>query len=284
MNPDFLSPLAEKIFDCRLVKSGAVADVWKIALDTGIYCIKHYTDQYARLRQQAELKDLKLLSEVLTDSIPGINDELAEQFEGAVIWLDWIESGPSGSRSQKTAAAVLADLHQKTSVSAGLQYTNYIGELTQYNEPGSNWATFWVEQRMMPQVHLAIENGLLQQEELKSLERYTSKVPAYLPGISSFSLLHGDLWNGNVLNDKEGKVFLIDPAVYYGDPWVDLAMTALFGGFDQTFYDAYFERSPVDPKGKALVPHYQLYYLLVHLNMFGRSYYPDIQRIARRYV
>lgn len=284
MNPAFLSSLQEKVIDCRLVKSGNVAEVWKLILPSGIYCIKHYTDQFAIRRSEAELNDLLFLSEMIPESVPTIHKDLADQCEGEVLCMDWIERGNSSNQSQKSTAAVLALLHQKTNISAGLHYTNYIGELEQINEHASDWVNFWIESRITPQLQWAYEHDLLKKEELKSLERYISKLPSYLPQISSFSLLHGDLWNGNVLTDKEGKVFLIDPAAYYGDPWVDLAMTALFGGFDETFYDSYFELSQVDKQGRELIPHYQLYYLLVHLNMFGRSYYPDIERIVKRYV
>lgn len=284
MNPAFLFPLAEKIFDCRLVKSGTVADVWKIALDTGIYCFKHYKDGHALLRQQAECNDLILLSGAIPESVPKIHKAIGSQSEATVLCLDWIENGLSGNQSRKSVAKVLSELHEKKADFAGLHYANYIGELPQDNETETHWPSFWVDSRLSPQLNLAVDNELLTPDELKLLENYISKVPVYLPELKSFALLHGDLWKGNVLTDQNGKTFLIDPAVYFGDPWVDLAMTALFGGFGRNFYEEYFELNPSSSKRKELIPHYQLYYLLVHLNMFGRSYYPDIAGILERYV
>lgn len=284
MFPAFLSSLEEEIIACRLIKSGNVVDIWKLQLSSGSYCIKHYTDTYALQRQKAELSDLQLLSKVLPASIPSIYDDLADHCDAIVLCLAWIESAKTDNLSYKSSAELIAGLHQITVDFAGLDYVNYIGELNQFNDQNTHWPTFWVERRLLVQLNLAIENKLLQKEELRYLENYISKITSYLPELSSFSLLHGDLWNGNVLTDVNGKTFLIDPAVYYGDPWVDLAMTALFGGFGPEFYGEYFEMSNVDRKGKELIPHYQLYYLLVHLNMFGRSYYPDIAKIVRRYT
>ncbi|MBT8191292.1 MAG: fructosamine kinase family protein, partial [Bacteroidia bacterium] len=97
------------------------------------------------------------------------------------------------------------------------------------------------------------------------------------------SLLHGDLWNGNYLIDKSGTPYLIDPAVYYGHSEVDIAMTKLFGGFGDSFYQAYHTIIPLDDKSHARIEVYKLYYLLVHLNLFGRSYYPQVKRIMETY-
>jgi protein-ribulosamine 3-kinase len=284
MIPAFLASLKEEIIECRLIKSGRVADIWKLKLSSGCYCIKQYKDSSALLRQQAEMKDLSLLSELIPDAIPKMHKDLANHCDGHLICLDWIENNGPGNPSRSSAAELISALHQKNADYAGLHYDNFIGELTQYNSEATDWPSFWVSSRLLPQLNLAIENKFLQAGELKNLEKYISGITAYLPDLNSFSLLHGDLWNGNVLTDQMGRSFLIDPAVYYGDTWVDLAMTKLFGGFAPEFYDEYFERSNIDSKGEELIPHYQLYYLMVHLNMFGRSYYPDVARIVHRYV
>ena len=94
------------------------------------------------------------------------------------------------------------------------------------------------------------------------------------------ALLHGDLWSGNYLVSRQGTPFLIDPSVHYGHAEVDLAMSLLFGGFSSRFYDAYFEVSPKVAGFEKRVALYQLYYLLVHLNLFGRSYYPRVIEIG----
>ena len=97
------------------------------------------------------------------------------------------------------------------------------------------------------------------------------------------SLLHGDLWSGNVITGNDGKAWLIDPAVYVGHAEADLAMTELFGGFPPAFYDAYKEAAKLQPGYAKRRDLYNLYHLLNHLNMFGRSYYPSVMRIVNSY-
>lgn len=98
------------------------------------------------------------------------------------------------------------------------------------------------------------------------------------------SLLHGDLWSGNWFSDTHRRPCLVDPASYFGHREVDLAMTQLFGGFPPRFYDAYRESYPLDPGYEERRPLYQLYYLWVHLNLFGEGYGASVDRILKRYV
>ena len=97
------------------------------------------------------------------------------------------------------------------------------------------------------------------------------------------SLLHGDLWGGNYLISLDGTPYLIDPAVYYGHSEMDLAMTRLFGGFSSSFFNTYYDIVPPHPHQSDLTALYQLYYLLVHLNLFGTSYLPGVQRTLTKY-
>ena len=98
------------------------------------------------------------------------------------------------------------------------------------------------------------------------------------------SLLHGDLWSGNAMPDRKGKPMLIDPAVYVGHHEADLAMTELFGGFPSTFYNAYYEIIPKESGYEDRRDIYNLYHLLNHLNLFGKSYLASVRRILRHYV
>ena len=97
------------------------------------------------------------------------------------------------------------------------------------------------------------------------------------------ALLHGDLWSGNYLISESGTPYLIDPAVYYGDGLVDIAMSKLFGGFGHDFYSAYHEVISKPEAYEERIDLYQLYYLLVHLNLFGASYRSGVLRILSRY-
>ena len=94
--------------------------------------------------------------------------------------------------------------------------------------------------------------------------------------------VHGDLWNGNVLMSNEGAV-LIDPSAWIGERAVDLAMMRLFGGFPEQFWHAYETHYPIPKSIEAALPFYQIYYLLVHVHLFGAHYLEQIKRIVRRY-
>jgi fructosamine-3-kinase len=118
----------------------------------------------------------------------------------------------------------------------------------------------------------------------KQLDRLLERLPEWLGHAVKPSLLHGDLWGGNWIAGPGGEPYLIDPAVYFGDREVDLAFTELFGGFSPRFYEAYREAYPLEPGYGERKPLYQLYYLLVHLNLFGEAYGTDVDRVLARYA
>lgn len=162
---------------------------------------------------------------------------------------------------------MLATLHRSTGPRYGWQKDNWIGLAPQPNAWSDDWAQFFVEYRLAPQARRA---GIALPDVKRLLEDHH---PAP-------SLLHGDLWSGNVGFTPEGPV-LFDPAVYYGDREADLAMTELFGGFAPAFYAAYREALPL-PEGYELRKHvYNVYHLLNHLNLFGSGYLPQVQGVLR---
>ena len=177
----------------------------------------------------------------------------------------------------------LAAMH-KTSVgeSFGWKQNNFIGSLPQSNKMNVSWVDFYVQERLLPQLKMARDKNLLNSNEIPSVEKLMKNCEAFFPVVKP-SLLHGDLWNGNYLIREDGIPFLIDPAVYIGHHEVDLAMTHLFGGFSPAFYSAYAEHIPKESFQKERNDIYQLYYLLVHLNLFGRSYYSAVKQVLKTY-
>jgi fructosamine-3-kinase len=164
-------------------------------------------------------------------------------------------------------ARMLAHAHRKRGPAFGWERDNYIGATPQINAWKENWGEFWFENRMQPQLALARQKGFSLPEISRGLLEEHRPQP---------SLLHGDLWSGNVSFMPEGPV-VFDPAAYYGDREADLAMTELFGGFPQKFYDVYNDVFPL-PHGYAQrKPLYNLYHLLNHLNLFGRSYLGQVE-------
>ena len=201
----------------------------------------------------------------------------------AVEWLalEWLEPEAPTSDGWRNLGAALARLHRRRRGERyGWESANYIGTLPQQNDFGEDWAAFWRDQRIAPQLRLAADRlGVAVAGEferlLDRLDDVLSDAAAEGP-----SLLHGDLWNGNVHFTRSGGA-LIDPSSYYGHREVDLAMAALFGGFPPEFFDAYSAEWPLRPGVHARRPIYQLYYLLVHVNLFGGGYVDQTIRVLR---
>ena len=164
----------------------------------------------------------------------------------------------------------------------GLGRDNYIGATKQVNKPRAGWIEFFRENRLVFQLKLA--EHYFDKEDKQRLRRILDHLEEFLTEPEFPSLLHGDLWGGNVMADSQGMPMLIDPAVYVGHHEAELAMTELFGGFDPAFYDAYHELIPREPGYADRRDLYNLYHLLNHLNLFGGSYLVSVRRILKRYA
>jgi len=198
---------------------------------------------------------------------------LAVGREGAQAWLvlEDIPFGRPGPGSARNAGRQLAALHRKTAPAFGWHRDNTIGATPQPNAWTPDWADFWREQRLGHQLRLAARRG--HGGRLQTLgERLLTRFDALLDHDPTPSLLHGDLWGGNIGYTTDGEPVIFDPAVYYGDREADLAMTELFGGFGGEFYAGYREAWPVDAGYAARKVLYNLYHVLNHLNLFGGGY------------
>lgn len=196
--------------------------------------------------------------------------------------LEWIDAGHH-PRTSHQLGEQLAALHLVQQSHYGLDRDGYIGELHQPNILTTNWLDYYKNYRLMPQRHLGIKQQRLTGLRLKRLDDCLMRLDQYIDPSPGASLLHGDLWHGNYLSTKTGTPVLIDPAICVGDKDFELAYTELFGGFDQGFYDAYYSILPQSDNSPDVLPLYQLFYLLVHLNIFGESYGPHVDRILKRY-
>ncbi|MGL1832477.1 fructosamine kinase family protein [Rhodocyclaceae bacterium SMB388] len=232
----------------------------------------------------AEADGLDAIRRTATLRVP---DEVCRGGDADHAWLvlEHLTLRPVSSAEDGTRfAAALADLHRHVGETFGWHRDNFIGLTPQTNAPSPNWSRFFVEQRLRPQFALARRKGF--DGELQRLgERLFDRVPAlFLDYRPRPALLHGDLWHGNAAIDASGTPVVFDPAVHHGDPESDLAMTELFGGFPTAFYAEYRRRSPPDPECEARKPLYRLYHVLNHLNLFGRGYLGESERLAKRLV
>jgi protein-ribulosamine 3-kinase len=194
--------------------------------------------------------------------------------------MEYIEEGRIGDSF--AFGAELAKLHQTTAPKFGLETDNYIGSLPQSNRMHNDWQDFFSKERIKPQLKMAIDSGKMDRSLLAHWDRLASRLDELLPPTKP-SLIHGDLWGGNYLFDSTGKATLIDPAVYYGHSEMDLAFSKMFGGFSGDFYEGYESVAPLEPGFSERVPIYNLYPLLVHVNLFGRHYTTQAIQLLKRY-
>ena len=198
---------------------------------------------------------------------------------GAPAWflMEYMKAGRPSPVYEEALGRGLAALHASGTAEEdfGWSRQNWIGSLPQSNRTSASWAAFWRDQRLAPQLRRAREEGFLSGPSGNILDKVLELVPVALSDVDSGppQLLHGDLWGGNAYPTADGTPALIDPAVYRGHGEVDLSMTELFGGFGTRFYDGYREVAGIsDAYGAYRRDLYQLYYLLVHVNLFGSQY------------
>ena len=170
------------------------------------------------------------------------------------------------------ARPALAQLHRTTAEAYGWHRDNTIGTTPQDNARTEDWAAFFRDRRIAPQLALAARNGHGGRLQ-RAGERLLAAMPLLLAGHAPVaSLLHGDLWSGNAARLASGEPVIFDPAVYFGDRETDLAMTELFGGFPAAFHAAYRAAWPIDAGYPVRRTLYNLYHVLNHLNLFGGGY------------
>ena len=216
--------------------------------------------------------------------------DAADPSGGSWLLMEHVAPGRPSTRAEERLGSGLARIHATgpSALSAtaapgfGWHRDNWIGSLPQANPPSPSWGDFWREHRLGPQLEQARAGGHLAEPDLDRVLELTSGA---LADVSHPELLHGDLWGGNWFAAEGDEPVLIDPAVYLGHGEVDLAMSELFGGFGARFYDAYHDAHGItDAYGTYRRDLYQLYYLLVHVNLFGASYVAGSLRAARRVV
>lgn len=196
--------------------------------------------------------------------------------------LEYIAPGSEAADYWHSLAANLAALHRCPQPDFGFSQDNYCGASRQPNPPDDNGYRFFIHQRLLYQGEMASDNGLLDPPRLARLESLCGKLAQLVPPQAP-ALLHGDLWSGNYFAGADGSPVLVDPATYRGWPEADLAMMTLFGAPPGQFFDCYIEHNPLEPGFEARFPVYNLYHLLNHLNLFGRSYLAGVDAILDRY-
>ena len=277
---DIKNALAE-LFDETLLSIAPLsaakhAEIFRITMVNG--------DNYVAKRATPGLKDeaaqLSVLSEKGGLPVPKIH-----KIDDELLIMDYIVSDwQMDDSAQKDAAVHLARLHQTEGKSYGYDHNTMIAGIPQKNDYHDDWATFFVENRLMYMAERTRQIGSLDKDTFKDIEKLTVKVPQIIGTGNPPALIHGDCWGGNILSHRGKIAAFVDPAIYYADPEIELAFGTLFNTFDQNFFARYGKEIEIKPgffeERRDL---YNLYPLLVHTELFGRSYVRKIKRILKKF-
>jgi len=263
----------------QAVSGGNINNAAKVATSAGVFFLK-WNENAPNDVFELEIKGLELLRKkgINTPAVVGYGKQQGKNF----LLLEY-HQGLEKNNFWQNLGQNLAQLHQEKQNFFGLEYDNYLGSLPQSNTQYSDGIKFFAEKRLHAQAGLAFYNGLIEQNILDDFQKLYEKLPELLPQEAP-ALLHGDLWSGNIIVSNQGTPMLIDPAIYFGFREAEIAFTKLFGGFDDSFYESYHYHYPLLSGFEERIDIYNLYPLLVHLNLFGKAYLPAIQRTLKRFV
>ena len=236
---------------------------------------------------EAERKGLAAIRQTGAIQVPKVW-EAGILGDRSYLLMEYLEAAPAKKDSWERFGRQLAGMHRADPSEwtgggrHGFPEDNYIGSGIQKNDIRERWIDFFRECRLEVQFRRA--QAYFDASDRKAIGYLMDHLDRYLTEPSRSSLLHGDLWSGNFVTGPDGCAWLIDPAAYVGHSEADLAMTELFGGYAPAFYDSYREAYEILPGYADRRELYNLYHLLNHLNLFGRSYYGPVMRTVRRYA
>ncbi|NTV47079.1 MAG: fructosamine kinase family protein [Chlorobiales bacterium] len=261
------------------LSGGCVGDVYRVQFNDGESLVAK-ADETSSAKLHCEGDMLLFLATKTSLPVPHVvyNSD-------TLLLMEYVEGGDSvDSKAEDHAAALLADLHRIKAESFGFDYNTLIGGLHQPNPKYSSWLEFFAEQRILYMAREAYNANRIPVSSLKRFETFAENVGKYIEEPAHPSLIHGDIWGGNVLA-RSGKIAaFIDPAIYYAHPEIELAFITLFSTFGRRFFDAYDERLGIRPGFfEERRDIYNLYPLLVHTRLFGGHYLHSAESILKRF-
>ncbi len=273
--------LGAAIVRSKPLSGGDIADVSLLTLADG----RQVVAKRPRMDQpDTTAVEKMMLKHIASKSSLPVPDVLF-QSKGVLVLSYLPHSGAANSEAVATdAARHIAGLHAVRPKGSkpffGFNKDTYIGPLPQQNKPTDNWCKFFREHRLLAMAGSCARTGRLPQAVMTRIENLADKLNEFLPTTPASSLLHGDLWAGNMLMDGDRAAGFIDPAISYGHNEMDLAFIDLMGGLGPVFFDAYSELTPIDDgffENRKLI--YQLWPLLVHVRLFGGGYVSQVEQI-----
>lgn len=260
------------------LSGGCVGEVWRVELADGRRVVAKTGGPDGTLDIEGYM--LRYLAETGTVPVPHVFNA-----EPGLLVMDHVDTaGPLDAAAQEHAADLLAALHGVTAESYGHERDTLIGPLPQPNPWTGRWADFFREHRLLHMARLAREAGTLPGDTFARLERFCGRLEQFIDEPERPSLIHGDMWGGNVLVRDSRIAAFVDPAIYHADPEIELAFSTLFGTFGEPFFRRYAEHRPIRPGFfEARRDIYNLYPLLVHTRLFGGHYAAQVDGILGRF-
>jgi fructosamine-3-kinase len=302
--------LGSEVVFAHGVAGGDINQAYEIGLGDGRRLFAKANARSPRGMFAAEARGLAWLAEAGALRVPAVVAVAAPEAPVQFLALELVETGRPGRDFDERLGQGLAALHRHGTAGFGLDHDNFVGSLPQQNDlpwepatgsqtlprrtppgeaglrpreaPRHPWPEFYRTRRLEPLLRRAVDGGLASSRMRQGFERLFAALDALCGPSEPPARLHGDLWGGNLLCDERGAPVLIDPAVYGGHREIDLAMMRLFGGFGARVFDAYDEAAPLAEGHRARVTLYQLYPLMVHVNLFGGGYVGSVETALDR--
>lgn len=281
---EIVGKLLEEVADLTISSLGgsSFSETFKLTTKKKSYFLKTFRDptHFSLLKTEADM--LKYLQGKSSIPIPYViaTGNSPQPF----LLMEFIETGMPTLASWTLLGKGLAEIHQHKNDRFGFEYSTPCGSILENNSYKNNWTEFFILNRIQPHIRFAVDHQLFDTNDYLNYQRFEKwfqvddRFPPEPP-----TLIHGDLWSGNVLFQTSGKPFFIDPALYYGHREIDLGMSRLFGGFSETFYHTYQAYYPLEPGFKERIPLSQLYHILLHMRLFGGSYVRQARQILNYY-
>lgn len=270
-----------EIISSSVVGGGSINLCYHLETQEGPFLVKINDANRYPLMFEKEAMGLEVLAKAGEIPVPEVIG-FGENQKDAFLLLKFIRSAGQNADFWNDFGYRLAALHKHSQPKFGLSHDNYIGSLYQSNREHDSWEGFFIEERLQPLISMAFDHGEIDKQDVKAFDLFEKKLPEIFPKESP-ALVHGDLWSGNYMVNESGNAVIIDPAVYYGHREMDLGMSQLFGGFHPRFYDAYNDAYSLQPGWQKRLDYCNLYPLLVHVNLFGRSYLGQIRSVLRQF-
>ena len=271
--------LGSPVRDRRALSGGDINEAYAVTLADGRPFFVKTNRRPPPGMFRAEARGLAWLAEAGALRVPAV----AAVDEGFLA-LELLATGRRPASFDEELGRGLAALHRTGAPGFGLDHDNFIGSLPQANAAARSWPEFYRTQRLEAQLRRAAHEGRASSRMRQGFERLFRVLGELCGPAEPPARLHGDLWGGNLLCDDHGAPCLIDPAVYGGHREIDLAMMRLFGGFGGRVFDAYDEAWPLADGHQERASLYQLYPLMVHVNLFGGSYVGSVEAALDRMI